>query len=270
MISRRVTFLLVVIAFGAGAAAGVLGLLWATGGSADPSRDTRAAAPTLALAEPTAAPTAAPEAAETTEAAPEAAETTDAAAGQPADAAQRAIYRITEDESEARFKIDETLLGERVTVVGTTTRVAGDLIVDFASPAQSEVGVIAINARTLRTDQDLRDRAIRSQILQSARDEYEFIIFEPTAYTGLPAGPAQVGDTFDFQVTGGLTIRDVTRDVTFDVQVTVVAADRLNGTASATIAYSDFGITIRTPPSVSDVGDTVTLELDFTALRVAE
>lgn len=264
MVSRRVTFLLVVVAFGLGAAAGVLGLLWATGGSATPSRDTREAAPTLALDAPTAVPaTAVPE---ITEAA--AAATDEPAAAAPE--AQRALYRITEDGSEARFKIDETLLGERTTVIGVTSLVAGDLIVDFASPAQSEVGVIAINARALETDQDLRNRAIRSQILQSARPEYEFITFEPTAYTGLPDGPAQVGDTLDFEIVGNLTVIDVTREVTFAAQVTIEAQDRISGTASATIAYSDFNITIRTPPTVSDVADTVTLELDFTALLVDE
>jgi polyisoprenoid-binding protein YceI len=155
-------------------------------------------------------------------------------------------------------------------VVGTTSRVAGDLIVDFASPAQSQVGVIAINARTLKTDQEFRDQAIRGQILQSSRDEFEFITFEPTGYTGLPDGPAQVGDTLSFQVTGNLTIRDVTREATFDTSVTVETAERLSGTTSTVIRYSDFDITIRTPPTVSGVGETVTLELDFVALMVNE
>lgn len=264
MVSRRVTFLLVVLAFGLGAAAGVLGLLWATGGSATPSRDAREVAPTLALDAPTAAPaTAAPAITEASAAA-----TDEPAAAAPA--AQRALYRITEDGSEARFNIDETLLGERITVVGRTSQVAGDLIVDFASPAQSEVGVIAINARALQTDQDLRNQTIRSQILRSGRAEYEFITFEPTALTGLPDSPAQVGDTLDFAIVGNLTVAGVTREVTFGTQVTVEAQDRISGTASATVAYSDFNITIRTPPSVSDVGETVTLELDFTALLVDE
>jgi Uncharacterized conserved protein len=258
MVSRRVTILLVLLAFGAGVAVGVFGLLWATGGDATPSRDVREVAPTLSLEEAAPAP-------EATEPPP-----TEAAANPAAaPAAQRALYRITEDGSQARYKIDETLLGNRITVVGATARVAGDIIVDFASPAQSQVGVIAVNARTFRTDQEFRDQAVRGQILQTSRPENEFITFEPTSYSGLPAGPAAVGDTLDFQITGNLTVRGVTRQVTFDVSVTVEAEERIRGTATTTILYRDFGIGINAPPTVSDIADEVTLEIDFVALRVA-
>ncbi|MGQ9887883.1 MAG: YceI family protein [Aggregatilineales bacterium] len=261
MVSRRVTILLVLLAFGAGVAVGVFGLLWATGGDATPSRDVREVAPTLSLEE------AAPAAPEATEPPP-----TEAAANPAppaaAPAAQRALYRITEDGSQARYKIDETLLGNRITVVGATARVAGDIIVDFANPAQSQVGVIAVNARTFRTDQEFRDQAVRGQILQTSRPENEFITFEPTSYSGLPDGPAAVGDTLDFQITGNLTVRGVTRQVTFDASVTVESEERIRGTATAKVLYRDFGIGINAPPTVSDIADEVTLEIDFVALRV--
>lgn len=294
MISRRIAILLALVAFGLGAGAGTVGLLWATGGVAAPSRDVREIAPTLALDAPTPTPgieariadelaqinarldalatqIAAPAPADSAAAAADA-PAKDAAPAAPAAAAlpRRALYRITEDGSEARFKINEVLLGNPTLVVGTTRRVAGDVIVDFASPAQSQVGVIAINVRTLRTDQEFRDQAIRGQILQSSRDEYEFVTFQPTAYAGLPDGPVNVGDALDFQITGALTIRGVTRDVTFDTRVTVEADDRISGTASATILYSDFGIGINAPPTVSDIGDEVTLEIDFVALQASE
>lgn len=257
MVSRRVTILLVLLAFGAGVVVGALGLLWATGGDPTPSRDVREIAPTLSLEQ--AAPT--PEATEPP---------TPEAAANPAavPAAQRALYRLTEDGSQARYKIDETLLGNRITVVGTTSRVAGDVIVDFANPARSQVGVIAINARTFRTDQEFRDQAVRGQILQSARPEYEFITFEPTSYSGLPASPAAVGDTLDFQITGNLTVRGTTREVTFDVSVTVETEERLRGVATTTVRYRDFGIGINAPPTVTDIAEEVVLEIDFVALRV--
>jgi polyisoprenoid-binding protein YceI len=287
MISRRIAILLALVAFGLGAGAGTVGLLWATGGVAAPSRDVREIAPTLALDAPTPTPgieariadelaqiNARLDALATQIAAPAPADSAAPAADAPAEAAaalpRRALYRITEDGSEARFKINEVLLGNPTLVVGTTRRVAGDVIVDFASPAQSQVGVIAINVRTLRTDQEFRDQAIRGQILQSSRDEYEFVTFQPAAYAGLPDGPVNVGDALDFQITGALTIRGVTRDVTFDTRVTVEADDRISGTASATILYSDFGIGINAPPTVSDIGDEVTLEIDFVALQASE
>src|SRR5690349_8061835 len=85
----------------------------------------------------------------------------------------RSLLHISADESEVRFIIDETLLGNPKTVIGVTDQVAGDMLVDFANPAHSQLGAIRINARTLATDNEIRNRALRGQILQSERDEYE-------------------------------------------------------------------------------------------------
>ena len=88
-----------------------------------------------------------------------------------------------------------------------------------ANPAATEVGPIQIDARDLQTDDSFRNRALRRQILQSTQDEFRFVTFEPTSIDGLPASVA-VGESFDFQMSGELTIRDVTSPVTFDVSVT--------------------------------------------------
>jgi len=212
-----------------------------------------------------AAPTEEPE--ELAEEAEEPAEESEAAAEEAeAEAAPvRAIFRIAQEESEARFNIDETLAGERITVVGSTNEVAGDVLIDFDTPAQSQVGTIRINARTLRTDNESRNRAIRSSVLQSARDEYEFIEFVPTAVSGLPESVA-VGDTVTFEITGDLTVRGTTQPVTFTTEATLVAEDRLEGLASTTGLYRDFGLTIPNVPRVTDIADEVILEIEFVAL----
>jgi polyisoprenoid-binding protein YceI len=62
-----------------------------------------------------------------------------------------------------------------------------------------------------------------------------------------------------------LTIRDVTRDVTFDVTVTPTAETRLEGTATTTIRYADYGITIPQVRQVASVAEEVRLEIDFVA-----
>lgn len=173
------------------------------------------------------------------------------------------LFEIVPAESEARFIIDEVLNGTPTTVVGTTDQVAGQLAVDASEVKNTQIGIIQINARTLATDSDMRNRAISNRILYT--DDYEYITFTPTAVTGLPES-VNVGDVLTFQVTGNLTIRDITQQVTFDMQVTAVAADRLEGTASTTIQYADFGISIPNVPSVTDVSETVGLELDFAAV----
>ncbi len=102
------------------------------------------------------------------------------------------VFEVLQDESEARFIIDEVLNDQPKTVVGATNQVAGQIAIDPQSPAQSRVGVIQINARDLTTDSDFRNRAIKNQILQT--DQYEFITFTPTEITGLPQSGA-VGES---------------------------------------------------------------------------
>jgi len=57
----------------------------------------------------------------------------------------------------------------------------------------------------------------------------------------------------------------VTREVTFDVTLTPVSETRLEGTATSTIRYADFGLSIPRVPSVASVADEVRLEIDFVA-----
>ncbi|MBZ0184511.1 MAG: YceI family protein, partial [Melioribacteraceae bacterium] len=182
----------------------------------------------------------------------------------------RALFRINQDESEARFLIEEVLMGNPTTVVGATRQVAGDIIIDYANPSASTVGQIGVNVRTLKTDNDFRDQSIRGQILESTKTEYEFVTFEPTEVIGLSAEPIEVGSTVEFQVRGNLKIREVTREVIFDLTVTAVSETQIEGLARATVRYADFDISIKAPPSVSNIGEEVTLELDFVALRVEE
>lgn len=179
------------------------------------------------------------------------------------------LYRIQQDASVANFYIDEILNGEDFTVVGTTNDVAGDIRVDFATPANSEVGEIVINARTLQTDNTNRDRALRTAILNSAQDPFEFITFAPTALAGLPEEAVSLGDELTFQITGDLTVMDTTTAVTFDATVQLREDETLSGTATLTVPYADLGVSIPfLPPIVASVSDEVTLEIVFVAAPV--
>jgi polyisoprenoid-binding protein YceI len=160
--------------------------------------------------------------------------------------------------------IDEVLMGQDKTVVGVTQQVSGDLTVDPANPAAAQIGEIRIDARDLTTDDDRRTNQLRRNILRSGQDQYQYITFRPTSLSGMPAAVA-VGETFTFQVTGDLTIIDTTLPVTFDMTVTPVAENTLQGSGAATVRYADFGISIPSVPFVAGVQDDVRLEIDFTA-----
>lgn len=290
--SKWITLILVGAAFGVGVGVGVAGILWATGGDSEPSREISEVVPTLSLDAPTPTPavslnelstkidTLSTQVAVLSEAvargqmmpaATEAAadSTPEANSAAPVEG-ERALFRISQEDSEARFLIEEVLMGNPTTVVGATRQVAGDIIIDYSNPSASTIGQIGVNARTLKTDNEFRDQSIRGQILESSKAEYEFITFEPTEVMGLSAEPIAVGSTVEFQVRGNLKIREVTREVVFDLTVTAVSETHLEGLARTTVRYEDFDISIKAPPSVSNIGEEVTLELEFVALRVEE
>jgi polyisoprenoid-binding protein YceI len=215
------------------------------------------ATPTPAASAATAEATAA-----VTETAPADAVTPETAA--PA-AADPRLFQIVPDESEARFIVDEILFGNPNTVVGVTNEVSGTISVDPADPARTTVGPIRVNARALATDNRFRNRSVNRLILQSNRDEYQYITLTPTAISGLPAA-ATVGEPLNLEVTGDLQIREIVQPVTFAVTVTAASETRLEGLAVGTVQRADFGLTIPNVEGVADVSEAVRLELAFVAL----
>lgn len=176
--------------------------------------------------------------------------------------AKGTVYTIDTTSSEARFIIEEILRNVDTTVVGTTNQVSGQVALDSGDVQTAEISKILINARALATDQNMRNRAINNQILQTA--QYEYISFVPTQLFGLP-DTITPGQTYSFQIVGDLTIIGQTREVTFDTQATLVSETELTGLATTTLQYADFGVTIPFATAVQAVADEVTLQLEFTA-----
>jgi polyisoprenoid-binding protein YceI len=172
------------------------------------------------------------------------------------------VYTIDPAGSQVRFELDEDLRGQRITVVGVTDQVAGQISLDPADLSQTQVGIIQINARTLLTDNNFRNRAIQNEILETSA--WEFITFTPTAIDGLPAS-ATTGEPVTFTISGDLTIRDVTMPATFTIEATAVSDTQLTGSASTIINRNDFNLLIPSVPNVANVEEEVELYIDFTA-----
>lgn len=176
-----------------------------------------------------------------------------------------AAFVIQQEQSQASFTIDEVLRGVPTTVVGTTSELAGQFVLDFEDLSQTQFSDFVVNARTFVTDSSTRDRAIRGPIiLNSATDEFEFITFNVTEVVGLE-GSAAVGETFTFRLIGDLTIRDQTKEVEFAVTASLLDDSTVQGTATTDVLRSDYGIGIPNVASVADVTDEVSLQLEFVA-----
>lgn len=221
----------VLIALGVGAVGAVLSYVYFVGGSGEATRNVEAA-------------TIVPEGAASVE---------------------LTTFTIVPEESEISFTLQEDLMGARTTVVGKSNQVTGNIAISFDSPQSSMVGPIEINLRTLATNNEFRNRAIRDQILESNQDRYEFTTFVPTAIAGLPETVA-IGDTISFSLTGDLPLREITRQVVWDVTVTIVSATRIEGVATTRVTRGEYELVIPNVPSVANVTDEVDLKIEFVAI----
>jgi polyisoprenoid-binding protein YceI len=191
---------------------------------------TRGATPTPQNAKPTAAAT--------TAAAP--------AATQAAGAADYLFLKVVGAESEACYMVGEIFLGEDSfnLAVGVTHSIDAEVAVDRNNIANSQISDITINISEFTSDQPRRDGIIRQRWLES--NKFPFAKFAEAKIVGLPARPYKDAESLNFRITGKLTVRDVTKDVTFNA-TGVLTGKVLVVTAFTDVLMTDFGFE---PPSV--------------------
>ncbi len=258
--------LLLIVALLVGAAGGILGYIYITGGSGEASISVEAA---LATRQANDAVISDAVGTAVAQAANEIIPAALGAALEAERARQPVSFNIVSAESQASFTLEEDLRGVRTTVIGTTNEIGGAINVVLADPTASSIGTILVNARTLATDNDFRNRALRGRILYSSQDENEFIVFEPRALDNFSAESIAEGETIRFDIGGDLTVTGVTQPVSFAAEVTLDSPTQISGSASVNVLHADFGLVIPDVPGVANVTDDVELRLDFVA-RTAE
>lgn len=172
------------------------------------------------------------------------------------------IFRIVPEQSEARYRVREQLLGRSLPndAVGSTQAIEGRIVFMADGAIDSAQSRVTVDLTTLRSDEARRDNYIKQNTLEVAR--FPKAEFQPTAARGLPWPLPQSGE-FSFQLEGNLTVHGVTKPVVWDVRATVDGS-RITGTATTTVTFADFGMTQPRVPIVLSVEETITLELDFT------
>lgn len=157
----------------------------------------------------------------------------------------------------AGYRFEEELAGIGTsTAVGRTPDVTGTMTVTGDQVTAVDVGV---DLRTLASDSDRRDSALRTRGLES--DRFPTATFTLTEPVALPPRLAD-GERATASATGELTIHGTTNEVTIELQaeargdVTVVVG-------SAPVALSDYGIDPPTGFSVLSIEETGTFEFQL-------
>ena len=167
--------------------------------------------------------------------------------------------------NEARYRVREELanLPAPIDAVGKTQQVSGAIVLDKSGkvvPAQSK---ITINLASLTSDESRRDGFIQRRTLETS--QFPNAIFTVTEITGLPAALPNEGD-HTFMLTGELTIKDVTKPVSWDVTASF-SPQEVTGSANTSITFEQFELDKPSVLIVLSLADTLKLEIDFTATR---
>ena len=165
--------------------------------------------------------------------------------------------------SVARYKVEETLARQGfVVATGETSDVSGRIVFDADGGIVAEESAIAMQAATLVTDSDRRDRYVRERTLQTA--QYPEIVFRPASADGLPTPLTDAQGAIDFTISGDLTILDQTRPITWNASADFGAGGaEISGLASTEFTFEDFAMDKPSVAIVLSVEDTIRLEIEF-------
>lgn len=222
------------------------------------------AVPTLAPQAPTSAPPAATPTSEPPTATPEPTpEPTAEPTAEPSEASEGMTAFVLGEGTVARYKVEEELARQGYFVAtGETTEVEGRIVFDEDGGIAADESNIVMQAGTLKTDSDRRDRYVRERTLLTA--QYPEIVFRPTSTEGLPSPLSEASGAVEFTISGDLTVRDQTRPVTWDV--TAEFGDIITGIAAVDITFEQFGMDKPSVAVVLSVEDTIRLEIAFVGI----
>ena len=190
--------------------------------------------------------------------------TTTATATATPTTASAGAWSIT-DKSKATIRVREQLVGVSLPsdAVLTATGAKGsfELKADGTFTTDSK---ITFELTTLSSDERDRDNFIKNDTLQVR--QFPTAQFVPTKTGGLTS-PLAASGTFTFTLTGNMTIKGKTKEVTFDVTAKRDGSDlTATATANPSWKFGDFGMTAPSVPfRVLSVTDEIRAAIDIVA-----
>ena len=173
---------------------------------------------------------------------------------------------VVPSKSKANYRVREQLanLPAPSDAVGVTSAITGTLVGKLDGTLVPGESKFVVDVSTLKSDASPRDNFLRQNVLQTSR--YPNVTFVPTSAAGLPTTLPTSGQA-SFKLTGDLTVKSVTKPVTWDV--TCQAASSTEGSCQATTSFKfgDVGLTVPSVFTVLSIVDNIKLELDVDLQR---
>ncbi|MCY4575057.1 MAG: YceI family protein [Chloroflexi bacterium] len=173
------------------------------------------------------------------------------------------LSAILQEGSLARYLIREELASVELPfdAIGETSEVSGAFTFSADGEIVPESSRIVLNAASLRSDEENRDRYLQRNAIQTAT--YPEIVFVATSVDGLEWPLPSSGDA-EFTIYGDLTVREVTRPVAWQTVATFDGAS-VTGTAKTNFTFGEFEMEVPDLFFIISLEDNIRLELDFVA-----
>ena len=152
-----------------------------------------------------------------------------------APAAARSSSWVATDASTVGYRVEEVLFGVDTTAVGRTNQVTGTLTIEGMLVTTTE---FVIDVASITSDESKRDGQFRGRIMSA--DEFptaSFVLTQPIDLGAEPGEGVEVATT----ATGDLTLRGVTKTVTFDV-IAKQANGLIGVQGSIPVLFADYSI----------------------------
>lgn len=175
------------------------------------------------------------------------------------------LLSVVPGKSQAIYKVREQLASVSLPTdaIGKTQVISGTIALKPDGTLDAAGSKFTVGLDSLQTDQSMRDGYVRRNVLQTS--QFPTAVFVPTQISGLPASLPTTGSV-TFKLTGDLTIRDVTKPMTWDVTGTI-QGDQLSATATTQFKFEDFNLSQPHVPVVLSVVDQINLEMDLVLQR---
>ena len=176
-----------------------------------------------------------------------------------------ARYRVVPERSEARYRVREQLAGLSFPndAVGQTSAIDGSLSFDGQGRVVADDSRFSVDLRMLRSDEARRDNYLRRNTLET--DRFPTAVLVPFEIRGLPLPLPQTG-TVSFELLGDLTVRDVTRRLSWGVTATFTGPS-VSVQARTAFRFADVSLRIPRVSVVLSVEDHIRLEADLVLQR---
>jgi polyisoprenoid-binding protein YceI len=151
------------------------------------------------------------------------------------------------DKSKATIRVREQLVGVSLPSDAVLTATGAKGTFELEADGTFESGSkITFDLTTLSSDESQRDSFIKNDTLQVR--QFATAEFVPTKTSGLTL-PLATSGTFTFTLTGSMTIKGRTKEVTFDVTAKRDGGDlTATATANPSWKFGDFGMTAPSVP----------------------